>query len=37
VNPKDSPITAHFEQAFSEDGGKTWEANFTNDLMPAGK
>jgi hypothetical protein len=37
VNPKGSPITAHFEQAFSADGGKTWEPNFVNDLAPAGK
>jgi hypothetical protein len=37
VNPKGSPITAHFEQAFSADGGKTWESNFVNDLTPAGK
>ena len=34
VNPKGSPVTAHFEQAFSADAGKTWEPNFTNDLMP---
>lgn len=34
VNPKGSPITAHFEQAFSADGGKTWETNFTNDITP---
>ncbi|HEV2110982.1 MAG TPA: hypothetical protein VGT99_06495 [Gammaproteobacteria bacterium] len=34
VNPKGSAITAHFEQAFSADGGKTWETNFINDLIP---
>lgn len=27
---------AHFEQAFSIDGGKTWETNFMNDLARAG-
>ncbi|MHB8485207.1 MAG: hypothetical protein ACYDCM_05680 [Candidatus Acidiferrales bacterium] len=25
------PKTAHFEQAFSEDGGKTWEVNWITD------
>jgi len=35
VSPKGSAITAHFEQAFSGDGGKTWEPNFVNDLVPA--
>jgi hypothetical protein len=27
-----SPKSAHFEQAFSADGGKTWEVNWINDL-----
>jgi hypothetical protein len=27
-----SPKTAHFEQAFSPDGGKTWEVNWILDL-----
>jgi hypothetical protein len=27
-----SPTHAHLEQAFSADGGKTWEANWINDL-----
>lgn len=26
-----TPTTAHFEQAFSPDGGKTWETNFVVD------
>jgi hypothetical protein len=27
-----SPHAAHFEQAFSADGGKTWEVNWINDM-----
>jgi hypothetical protein len=27
-----TPGTHHFEQAFSDDGGKTWETNFTASL-----
>jgi hypothetical protein len=27
-----TPTSAHWEQAFSPDGGKTWETNWTNDL-----
>jgi hypothetical protein len=26
-----TPTTAHFEQSFSEDGGKTWEVNWITD------
>jgi hypothetical protein len=26
-----TPISAHFEQSFSEDGGKTWEVNWVTD------
>lgn len=28
---KITPKTAHFEQAFSDDGGKTWEVNWITD------
>jgi hypothetical protein len=28
---KITPTTAHFEQSYSEDGGKTWEANWITD------
>jgi len=34
-----TPTSHHFEQAFSDDGGKTWEPNFTATLtqqMPKG-
>ena len=34
VNPKGSKAVAHWEQAFSADGGKTWETNWTNDIIP---
>jgi hypothetical protein len=27
-----TPTSAHFEQAFSIDGGKTWEANWISDI-----
>lgn len=27
-----TPNSAHFEQAFSDDGGKTWETNWTADF-----
>ncbi len=27
-----TPTSCHFEQAFSEDGGKTWEVNFVETL-----
>ena len=36
VTPDDPRIAAHWEQAFSADGGKTWETNFMNDLMREG-
>jgi hypothetical protein len=26
-----SPTTCHFEQSFSDDGGKTWELNWIAD------
>ena len=31
------PNKCHFEQAFSPDGGKTWEVNWVNDYTRAGK
>ncbi len=34
VNPKGSKAVAHWEQAFSADGGKTWETNWTNEIIP---
>ena len=34
VNPKGSKAVAHWAQAFSADGGKTWETNWTNEIIP---
>lgn len=34
VNPKGSKSVAHWEQAFSPDGGKTWEVNWQTDVLP---
>jgi hypothetical protein len=31
-----TPTTAHSEQAFSDDGGKTWETNWINDYERIG-
>ena len=31
-----TPASAHFEQAFSEDGGKSWEVNWISDMMRIG-
>jgi hypothetical protein len=31
-----TPTTAHWEQAFSVDGGKVWETNWVNDLARIG-
>jgi hypothetical protein len=31
-----TPISAHFEQAFSEDGGRSWEVNWISDMMRIG-
>jgi len=36
VTPDDPKVAAHWEQAFSADGGKTWETNFMNDLLREG-
>ena len=33
---KITPASAHFEQAFSEDGGKSWEVNWISDMMRIG-
>jgi hypothetical protein len=33
VNPKGSPVAAKWEQAFSPDGGRTWETNWRNELI----
>jgi hypothetical protein len=30
-----TPTSAHFEQAFSEDGGKTWEVNWISNIARA--
>lgn len=34
VNPKGSKVVANWEQAFSADGGKTWETNWKNEIIP---
>lgn len=36
LTPDDPKVAAHWEQAFSADGGKTWETNFMNDLLREG-
>jgi hypothetical protein len=33
---KITPSSAHFEQAFSEDGGRSWEVNWISDMMRIG-
>ena len=33
VNPKESKVAAKWEQAFSPDGGRTWETNWKNELI----
>jgi hypothetical protein len=33
VNPKGSDVVAKWEQAFSSDGGKTWEKNWENEFI----
>jgi hypothetical protein len=30
--PKIAPMSCHWEQAFSPDGGKTWETNWVQDI-----
>jgi hypothetical protein len=37
VYSKITPNTHHFEQSFSDDGGKTWEANWIADLSREAK
>ena len=32
-----TPNSAHFEQAFSDDGGKTWEVNWITDQTRTGE
>jgi hypothetical protein len=34
VNPKGSKVVATWSQASSRDGGKTWETNWRNELVP---
>jgi hypothetical protein len=34
--PKITPTSAHFEQAFSEDGGRSWDVNWISDMMRIG-
>jgi hypothetical protein len=31
-----TPTSAHFEQAFSEDGGKSWDVNWISDMARLG-
>jgi hypothetical protein len=33
LNPKGAKVVAKWEQAFSADGGKTWETNWQNELI----
>jgi len=33
VHPKGDPVVADWAQAFSTDGGKTWETNWTNQII----
>ena len=33
---KITPTSAHFEQAFSEDGGRSWEVNWISDMVRIG-
>jgi len=33
---KITPTSAHFEQAFSEDGGRSWQVNWISDMMRIG-
>ncbi|MGE5625217.1 MAG: hypothetical protein ACM3ZT_06695 [Bacillota bacterium] len=34
VHPKGDKVVADWAQAFSADGGKTWETNWTNEIIP---
>jgi hypothetical protein len=34
VHPKGDMVVADWAQAFSADGGKTWETNWTNQIIP---
>ena len=34
VHPKGDKVAADWAQAFSTDGGKTWETNWTNEIIP---
>lgn len=33
LNPKGSAVVARWQQAFSTDGGKTWEVNWRNEII----